>query len=115
MNRLLAFGSAVLVVMALYGLASASDFDQPDPSTQQSGAQTDKTFHGSGLVTAVRAPGRLSIDGPIDGVMSTMVMSYSVKPPSLSQGIRQGDKVDFEVDKSYTIVRLKVVEAARSP
>jgi hypothetical protein len=41
-------------------------------------------------------------------------MMYRVRPRSLSEGLRPGDKIDFDLDaKTYTIRRVKVIERAK--
>ena len=57
-------------------------------------------FHGVGVVTAIDpAGGSLTLDhGEIKGLMPAMEMMYRVDPRSLSEGLRNGDKIEFAVD-----------------
>jgi Cu/Ag efflux protein CusF len=73
-------------------------------------------FRGVGVVTAIDpATGSLTLNHEeIKGLMSAMEMMYSVSPRSLSDGLRQGDKIDFGLEaKTYTIRDVKVIERAK--
>jgi Cu/Ag efflux protein CusF len=79
-------------------------------------AETERLFHGSGVVTDVdAAAGSLTIrHKPIEGLMPAMEMSFTVDPPSLIGKAKKGDAVEFDVTgKTYTIKRLKILEPSR--
>ena len=45
--------------------------------------------------------------GPIQGFMDAMTMGYSIKPPSLLEGLEAGDRVRFTIDvEKKTIVKI---------
>jgi Cu/Ag efflux protein CusF len=68
-------------------------------------------FHATGVVTATDPDGSLTVNHqPIEGLMPAMEMMFPVKPPTLSNGVRPGDEIAFDVEgKTYAIVGLKVV------
>lgn len=71
--------------------------------------EAPKIFHGFGVVTAVdAASGTLTLDhGDIPGLMDAMEMAYKVRPVSLTQHLKKGDKIAFGVDgKTLTIVEI---------
>ena len=73
-------------------------------------------FRGVGVVTAIDpASGSLTLDhDEIKGLMPAMEMMYRVDPRSLSEGLRNGDKIEFAVDaKTYTIRDVKLIERAK--
>jgi Cu/Ag efflux protein CusF len=70
-------------------------------------------FRGIGVVTAVDPTnGSLTVNHQeIVGLMPPMEMLFDVSPRSLSDGVRPGDKIKFQLEnKTYTIRDLKVVE-----
>ncbi len=76
--------------------------------------ETDATgiFHGVGVVKEIEAStGAVTLDhDDIEGLMPAMIMMYRVKTPSVSQGLKVGDRVEFEVDaKSFTILSAKAI------
>jgi Cu/Ag efflux protein CusF len=78
--------------------------------------EPDGIFRGVGVVTAIDpATGSLTLNHKeIKGLMPAMEMMYRVRPRSLSEGLRPGDKIDFDLDaKTYTIRRVKVIERAK--
>jgi Cu/Ag efflux protein CusF len=80
-------------------LAAATAQQQGQPSaTPQSGAQ--KTVVGEGKVIAtVPNTSQIVVEhGEIKGFMEAMTMGYRVDPPSLLEGLKQGDKVRFTID-----------------
>jgi Cu/Ag efflux protein CusF len=91
----------LLAGMLLAPLASAS--------AQQNDA--GKTFHGTGIVTAIEGDAALTVNHePIEGLMPAMEMTFKVNPPALIKGVRPGDKIQFAVEgKTYIIRELKVV------
>ncbi len=68
-------------------------------------------FHATGVVTAIDPDGSLTVNHqPIEGLMPAMEMMFPVKPRTLSNGVRPGDEIAFDVEgKTYAIVGLKVV------
>jgi len=73
-------------------------------------------FHGVGVVTAIdAATGALTLDHEdIKGLMPAMIMMYRVASPTLSKGLRAGDKIAFDIDaKRYTITRVRLLRRAK--
>lgn len=73
-------------------------------------------FHGFGIVKAIQArTGALTLDHEeIVGWMPAMEMMYKVKLPSVSKGVRIGERIGFDVDaKSYTILRVQPAPKAQ--
>ena len=76
----------------------------------------DGFFHGIGVVTATEPDtGALTVNHQeIKGLMPPMEMLFNVSPRSLGDGVKAGDKIEFELEgKTYTIRALKVIERAR--
>jgi Cu/Ag efflux protein CusF len=65
-----------------------------------------KIFHGVGEVTGVDADdGLLQLNHEaIPGLMDAMEMQYEVKPASLVQGVKRGDRIEFDVDGASLVV-----------
>jgi Cu/Ag efflux protein CusF len=84
--------------------------NQPLWMAQAQQSEPRKIFSGIGIVTAIQPAGTLTINHePIEGLMPAMEMMFSAKPPTLTRGVRPGDKVEFSVDgKTFTIIALKV-------
>lgn len=64
-------------------------------------------------MTAINpATGSLTINHEdIVGLMPPMEMVFQVEPPTLSEGVKPGDRVEFRVEgKTYKIRDLKVIE-----
>jgi Cu/Ag efflux protein CusF len=59
-----------------------------------------KIFHGVGDVTGIDADaGLLQLNHEaIPGLMDAMEMQFDVKPASLLQGLKKGDRVAFDID-----------------
>jgi Cu/Ag efflux protein CusF len=108
--------SALIILSSLNAEAAiAASFSHPSASIrpgsllvqiQSSGQQL---YRGVGVVTSVDAPaGVVTIDHKaIPGLMGAMKMAYTVSPKSLAGGVKEGDRVVFEVDgKNYTIFSL---------
>jgi Cu(I)/Ag(I) efflux system periplasmic protein CusF len=73
-------------------------------------------FAGHGVVRAVQPEtGALTLShDDIAGFMPAMEMMYRVSSPALSQDLKPGDVVDFEIDAAkYMIVEVKLVSHAR--
>ena len=73
-------------------------------------------FRGIGVVTATDSTtGSLTVNHQeIGGLMPPMEMLFRVSPRSLSDGVRPGDKIEFQLEnKTYTIRDLKVIEHAK--
>ncbi len=80
-------------------------------------AETERLFHGSGVVTGVdAAAASLTIrHRPIAGLMPAMEMRFAVDPPSLIGKAKKGDAVEFDVTGgTYTIKRLKILDPAKN-
>ncbi|ABA06148.1 hypothetical protein Nwi_2898 [Nitrobacter winogradskyi Nb-255] len=75
--------------------------------------RSDALFQAVGFVTAINpATGSLTINHEeIVGLMPPMEMVFQVEPPTLSEGVKPGDKVEFRIDgKTYRVRELKVIE-----
>lgn len=90
------------------------------PHTQfwpvQAQEPANSLFRGIGVVTAInQATGSLTINHEeIDGLMPAMEMLFRVDPQTLSDRVKPGDKVEFQIDgKTYTIRDIKVIEPAK--
>lgn len=73
-------------------------------------------FRGVGVVTAINpATGSLTINHQkIEGLMPAMEMLFQVDPPTLSDHVKPGDKVEFQLEgKTYTIRDIKMIEPAK--
>jgi Cu/Ag efflux protein CusF len=80
-------------------------------------AQVHQNLHqGFGVVTDINdETGSLTVNHEdIPGLMPKMEMLFRVDPPSLSKGVRPGDRIQFLVEaKTFKIRELKVVEQAK--
>ncbi len=81
-------------------------------------AETDASgvYHGVGIVKAIQPKtGALTLDHEdIVGFMPAMEMMYKVKSPALANGLKVGDRVEFDVDaKTYTILGARRVGVAK--
>jgi Cu/Ag efflux protein CusF len=73
-------------------------------------------YRGIGVVTAINpATGSLTINHQkIEGLMPAMEMLFQVDPRTLSDRVKPGDKVEFQLEgKTYTIRDIKVIEPAK--
>ena len=73
-------------------------------------------YQGIGVVTAINpATGSLTINHQkIEGLMPAMEMLFQVDPRTLSDRVKPGDKVEFQLEgKTYTIRDIKVIEPAK--
>jgi Cu/Ag efflux protein CusF len=73
-------------------------------------------YRGIGVVTATNpATGSLTINHQkIEGLMPAMEMLFQVDPRTLSDHVKPGDKVEFQLEgKTYTIRDIKVIEPAK--
>ena len=98
--RALARAAAIAGLAALAGAAAA----------------VAQTYHGSGTVTAVLPRvHQLVIDaGDIPGYMAAMEMNYAVEPARLLDGLKAGDRIEFDIDgKTLAIVRITVIRAGK--
>jgi Cu/Ag efflux protein CusF len=96
------------------GLSDRSEAILPEGAICHAQLETDAqgVFHGVGIVKQIEAvSGALTLDHEdIVGLMPAMEMMYRVKTPEVSQGLKVGDRVEFEVEgKNYTILSVKVV------
>ena len=79
-------------------------------------AAAGQIFHGTGtVVAALPRLNRLIVNHPeIKGFMPAMEMSYAVSAPTLLEGVKAGDEIEFDVDAgSSTITRVKVIGAGK--
>jgi len=79
-------------------------------------AAAAEIYHGSGTVTAVLPRvHQLVIDaGDIAGYMSAMEMNYAVDPARWLDGLKAGDRIEFDIDaKTLAIVRITVIKAGK--
>ncbi len=79
-------------------------------------AQAQQIFHAVGVITGLDASsGVVSIDHEaIRGLMSAMEMQYEARPAKMLDGLKLGDKVDFDVDgKTLTILKIGKRDPAR--
>jgi Cu/Ag efflux protein CusF len=90
------------------------------PHTQFSLVQAQEPsngpYRGVGVVTAINpATGSLTINHQeIEGLMPAMEMLFQVDPRTLSDRVKPGDKVEFQLEgKTYTIRDIKVIEPAK--
>lgn len=93
-------------------LAQAQDQSQ-DRSQDQAQDRASTLFQGVGFVTAINpATGSLTINHEeIVGLMPPMEMVFQVESPTLSEGVKPGDKVEFRIEgKTYKIRDVKVIE-----
>jgi Cu/Ag efflux protein CusF len=73
-------------------------------------------YQGIGVVTAINpATGSLTINHQkIEGLMPAMEMLFQVDPRTLSDRVKPGDKVEFQLEgKTYTIRDIKVIEPTK--
>ncbi|WP_294539844.1 copper-binding protein [uncultured Rhodoblastus sp.] len=99
-----AFLGLSLLFIAASGLPALA---QADKSPQ---ASLPKIFHGVGAITGIDAgAGEVSIDHEeIPGLMSAMEMAYQARPPKVLEGLKAGDRVEFDVDgKTLTILAIR--------
>ena len=70
------------------------------PQTQEATRGEKQTVVGEGKVVAtVPSASQIVVDHEeIKGFMEAMTMGYRVDPPSLLEGLKQGDKVRFTID-----------------
>jgi len=95
-------GGAILALAALCGAKS--------PFARAQTKAASKLFHGVGVVTDLDAPSAtVTIDAEsIPGFMEAMEMPYRVRPASLVDGLRKGDRIEFTVEGgTYIIVAVK--------
>ncbi len=79
-------------------------------------AAAPKIFHAIGVITGLdAASGVVSIDHEaIPGLMSAMEMQYEAQPATILDGLKLGDKVDFDVDgKTLAILEISKRDPAR--
>jgi Cu/Ag efflux protein CusF len=104
------------IILALTMAAPTASLAAPPPDGTVRLAQAQpggsrKVFHATGIVTANEPAGTLTINHePIVGLMPAMEMMFKANPPSLTNGVRPGDKVEFSVEgKTFVLVGLKVL------
>jgi FtsP/CotA-like multicopper oxidase with cupredoxin domain/Cu/Ag efflux protein CusF len=80
---------------------------EPKASAQTRARPPDgKVFHGVGVVIgATPRSGRLIVNHEaIPGFMAAMEMSFAVTPPSLLNGVRTGDRIQFTIDAAGSVI-----------
>jgi Cu(I)/Ag(I) efflux system periplasmic protein CusF len=106
-----AFLGLSLVCVAASGWSALALADKRRP------AAAAKIFHGVGAITGLdAASGEVGIDHEaIPGLMSAMEMEYQARPAKILEGLKRGDKVEFELDgKTLTILAIKQGELFRA-
>jgi Cu/Ag efflux protein CusF len=68
------------------------------PHQAEGGAQKTVVGEGKVIATVPNASQIVVEHGEIKGFMEAMTMGYRVEPPSLLEGLKQGDKVRFTID-----------------
>jgi Cu(I)/Ag(I) efflux system protein CusF len=94
-----------------------ADVPSPQPVAAVSAPQTQEATHGEKqtvvgegrVVATVPSASLIVVDHEeIKGFMEAMTMGYRVDPPSLLEGLKQGDKVRFTIDvPKKAIVRIE--------
>jgi Cu(I)/Ag(I) efflux system periplasmic protein CusF len=81
-------------------IAAVSAAQQEAHGTAPGDTGAQKTVVGEGKVIAtVPNASQIVVEhGEIKGFMEAMTMGYRVEPPSLLEGLKQGDKVRFTID-----------------
>jgi len=81
-------------------MTAAAAGQQSSRESPAAGASPQKTVVGEGKVIAtVPSASQIVVEhGEIKGFMEAMTMGYRVDPPSLLEGLKQGDKVRFTID-----------------
>ena len=115
--------SKLAVSAAVVGLPSGISAERPGDAywlapicRAQFETSATGVFHGVGVVKDIQpSTGALTLDHEdIKGLMPAMIMMYRVKTPAVSQGLKVGDRVEFDVDaKSFTILSAKPISPAR--
>jgi Cu/Ag efflux protein CusF len=108
------FALALASLLADGAICGRTGFQIASAHAQESAASG--IFHGVGVVTAIDATtGALTLDHEdIKGLMPAMVMMYRVEPRRLSDGLRKGDKIAFDIDAGrYTITGVKILQPAK--
>jgi Cu/Ag efflux protein CusF len=74
-----------------------------------------RLHHGHGTVVAVDASrGQVTLDHErMPGFMDAMTMTYTVAQPSLLEGIRVGEEVDFALEQRGDELRIRSIEPRR--
>lgn len=99
--------ATALVFVAAPGLPALADKRPPAAL---------KIFHGVGAITGLdAASGEVSIDHEeITGLMGAMEMEYRARPAKILEGLKRGDKVEFDLDgKTLTILGIKKRDPAK--
>jgi Cu/Ag efflux protein CusF len=112
MSRTIAAGVFLaLTVAAQAASPGAPPSDGTVRLAQAQPGEARKVFHATGIVTANEPAGTLTINHePIVGLMPAMEMMFKANPPTLANGVRPGDKVEFNVEgKTFALVGVKVV------
>jgi Cu/Ag efflux protein CusF len=115
--RLVAAFLAVFLNWAASHEASAASTGASESAPLVLAQQSEPTglFHGDGLVLAVDArTGALTLKhSDIPGFMPAMEMMFRVNPPSLSDGLRKGDRIEFTLEGPGGIIRdVKLIRRA---
>jgi Cu/Ag efflux protein CusF len=119
LSSLLAFSFALTICHeAAAAVTSGPSVERPRENAPPLLAQQSEPsglFHGDGLVLAVDAKtGALTLKhSDIPGFMPAMEMMFRVDPPSLSDGLRKGDRIEFTIEGPGGIIRgLKLIRRA---
>jgi Cu/Ag efflux protein CusF len=115
---LFALAAALALSVAAAAAGSADTTKAQRTAGQPAQAQVaaaPKVFSATGVVTATKPAGTLTINHqPIEGLMPAMEMTFNARPASLTKGVQPGDQVEFQIEgKTYALVAVKVVGHTR--
>jgi Cu(I)/Ag(I) efflux system periplasmic protein CusF len=105
------------MLMSLFFIAAAVPTDPVRADERPpAAARAAKIFHGVGVITGLdAASGVVSIDHEeIPGLMNAMEMQYEARPAKMLDGLKLGDKVEFDVNgKTLKILAISKRDPAR--
>lgn len=96
-------GLVSALMTCVIGVAWATEMDSGRTEIAQARDTKRVSASASGVIREIdRANSRVKIDhGPISSIgMPSMVMTFKVKNPALLDQAKQGDQVNFEIEKS---------------
>jgi Cu/Ag efflux protein CusF len=102
-----------LILLSACGAPPTNKQSAATPSGPAAAVQTD-SYHGSGVVKAVytnpKAPA-IEIDhGDINGLMPAMQMEFPVTDPSLLNGIKVNDQIDFTIVAAAGTMKVSAIK-----
>jgi Cu/Ag efflux protein CusF len=103
---------AIVKIEKGQALAAATGQQQGQASPgAEPGAQKTVVGEGKVIATVPNASQIVVEHGEIKGFMEAMTMGYRVDPPSLLEGLKQGDKVRFTIDvPKKAIVKIEKIQ-----